>query len=60
MNKRVLAEIQERFKKEILDIDIELRKNKREINRLASRQWELKKIRHELHKIMHEIYLKQK
>jgi len=44
--------IREKFQKEIYQIDFEIRKNKREINNLATKQKQLKDTKKGLHEIL--------
>jgi hypothetical protein len=52
MKKSTVELIEKKFRWDIDAIDSELRKNKREINRLATRQRELKDIKKSLYEIL--------
>ncbi|MEW6557682.1 MAG: hypothetical protein AB1349_10060 [Elusimicrobiota bacterium] len=55
MKKRVIEIIEEKFKKDIKEIQYQLWKNKREINVLAQKQNELKGVRAGLYGILRQI-----
>jgi hypothetical protein len=51
----VKEEIINKFTRDILEITVEERKNKREINRIAERQRVIKKTKYEINKLLNQV-----
>ena len=51
----VKEEIINKFIRDILEITVEERKNKREINRIAERQRVIKKTKYEINKLLNQV-----